>query len=279
MLDKHYPIAAKIAEPISPFDDPECQYVAMPEGMRTFSAPSLHNWAHVPQARPIFTQLSDSLAANLKGTELPTIDLFGYDLDSRNFIGEVLGEGEISILADRLAERLNITETVFTGIWVAKYFINGSLKKYYIETGAYPKILAEWSSTTDSMPCFPEAFPDGLMNAPALVHEIFVKSNNYTAGTEEIINLSLLPMTSEDTAYLVKILGLAGISVLARGYGDCQISRTLLPNVWWVQYFNSTGQLILNTLEITALPKVVMAAPEDLEDSATRLAEVLTGMN
>jgi hydrogenase-1 operon protein HyaF len=35
------------------------------------------------------------------------------------------------------------------------------------------------------------------------------------------------------------------------------------------------GTLILNTLEVVEMPGVVAAAPEDLADSAERLAEIL----
>jgi len=65
------------------------------------------------------------------------------------------------------------------------------------------------------------------------------------------------------------------VTVLSRGYGNCRISSTATPGVWWVQYFNSQDRNILNTIEITDVPEVACAAQEDLEDSATRLAEIL----
>jgi len=278
MLDKHTPIAAIPAQPVSPFDDPECTYVALPEGMRTFSAPSLHDWRQVPGASDLLNLLADGLDACVKGQQPPVIDLSGHSPEARNFVEQVLGEGEISVLADATDEKLNIVESVFTGVWVVKHIRQGKLAQYYLETGAYPAILADWSAARNQTVPFPEAFPQGLMNAPALVHEVFAKSRLYRQGSDEIINLTLLPLTGEDTAYLIETLGQAGISILARGYGDCQVNRTLLPNVWWVQYFNSPGQLILNTLEITALPKVVMAAPEDMEDSLGRLRDLLADM-
>ena len=40
-------------------------------------------------------------------------------------------------------------------------------------------------------------------------------------------------------------------------------------------YYNSSDTILLNTVEITAIPDVACAAPEDLLDSAERLAEVL----
>jgi hydrogenase-1 operon protein HyaF len=135
--------------------------------------------------------------------------------------------------------------------------------------------LFDWATTRKAQSSLPAQFPETLMNAPSLLYEVFAKSQAFAAGGEEVINLTLLPLTPEDMAFVVECLGLAGLSILSRGYGDCRIRQTGLPNVWWVQYFNSPGQLILNTLEITALPKVVLAAAEDLEDSAVRLDELL----
>jgi len=275
MLDNHPPIAVETAEPASPFDDPECLYVAMPEAMRTFVPPPVRDWRHNPKGRTILSQLAVGLESSHQGKESTTISLSGHELDTCQFIEQILGEGEISILADKPGERLTISEAVFAGVWRVKHYKNGHLVQSYLETGPFPAILAEWSATQESPAILPSVFPNNLMNAPALLYEIFSKSKDFAYGCEEAINLNLLPLTSEDTLFLVECLGLSGISILSRGYGDCRIRRTRLPNVWWVQYFNSPGQLILNTLEITALPKVVMAAPEDFEDSASRLGEVL----
>ncbi|WP_162232560.1 hydrogenase expression/formation protein, partial [Methylogaea oryzae] len=123
------------------------------------------------------------------------------------------------------------------------------------------------------------ALPGRVMNAPAVLAEIAGKSQKYSPGRESVVNLSLLPMTPEDVAVLSDTLGLAGLSLVSKGYGDCRIHLTRLPGVWWVQYFNSPGQMILNTLEITRMPSVALAAAEDLADSAARLAETLAELD
>jgi hydrogenase-1 operon protein HyaF len=89
------------------------------------------------------------------------------------------------------------------------------------------------------------------------------------------INLSLLPLTDEDVAFLDARLGSGPVTILSRGYGNCRISSTGTRNGWWVRYFNSREAIILNTIEITDVPNVACAAPEDLEDSAQRLTEIL----
>jgi hydrogenase-1 operon protein HyaF len=89
------------------------------------------------------------------------------------------------------------------------------------------------------------------------------------------VNLTLLPMSNEDIGFMDHHLGTGRVLILSRGYGNCRITNTRVPNTWRVVYYNSQDVVILNTVEVTALPEVAMAAKEDLEDSFERLTEVL----
>ena len=90
-----------------------------------------------------------------------------------------------------------------------------------------------------------------------------------------MVNLTLLPVTPEDIAYLDHQLGTGRVLLLTRGYGNCPITNTRHPHCWRVVYYNSMDAVILNTVEVVDMPEVAMAAPEDLRDSHTRLADVL----
>ncbi|MBV6635741.1 MAG: hydrogenase expression/formation protein, partial [Mameliella sp.] len=81
--------------------------------------------------------------------------------------------------------------------------------------------------------------------------------------------------TEEDLAWLDRALGEGAVTILSRGYGNCRVTATALPHVWRVQFFNSQDALILDTFEVTTVPEVAFAAPEDLTDSADRLFKVL----
>jgi hydrogenase-1 operon protein HyaF len=117
------------------------------------------------------------------------------------------------------------------------------------------------------------------MNAPALYHEIRTLSAQWTSGrAAHVINLSLLPATPDDLLWLDEQLGRAEISILSRGFGNCRITATAFPCVWWVQYFNNMEKLILNSVEIVDLPAVALAAVEDYEETTTRLAEWITSL-
>ena len=88
----------------------------------------------------------------------------------------------------------------------------------------------------------------------------------------------LLPQSEQDLACLGDSLGRGPVSMLSRGYGNCRVTATGLRDVWWVQYFNSDDKLILNTLEVTPVPAAVLAAQEDIDDSAERLREILRAL-
>ena len=99
----------------------------------------------------------------------------------------------------------------------------------------------------------------------------------YRDGDEaHVVNLSLLPVSQQELAWLQQQLGLGEVQVLSRGYGNCRISAAAWPNCWWVQFFNSEDTLILNTIEVVRVPRVACAAAEDFQDSAARLADILS---
>ncbi len=93
-----------------------------------------------------------------------------------------------------------------------------------------------------------------------------------------MINLSLLPATPDDLAWLDERLGRIGFSVLSRGFGNCRITATALPHVWWVQYFNNMEKLILNSIEIVDVPEVALAAAEDHAETIIRLDEWIVSL-
>ena len=118
--------------------------------------------------------------------------------------------------------------------------------------------------------------PAAVPNALPLLVEIDARCAAYSADrTPHSINLSLLPLSDAELEFLDDRLGRGPIDILSRSYGKCQVISTRTPNVWWVRYYNSMGKLILNSIEITDVPQIVHAAPEDLRDSALRLEEII----
>ncbi|MFW2455080.1 hydrogenase expression/formation protein, partial [Methyloversatilis discipulorum] len=147
-----------------------------------------------------------------------------------------------------------------------------------IEVGAIPQVLR--TSAADDLwftvPRWQGALPPNVQNAPALLAEIEDQWRGWKPGKPaHVVNLTLLPMSNEDIGFMDHHLGTGRVLILSRGYGNCRITNTRVPNTWRVVYYNSQDVVILNTVEVTALPEVAMAAKEDLEDSFERLTEVL----
>ncbi len=117
------------------------------------------------------------------------------------------------------------------------------------------------------------------MNVPALIHELQDAMDRSGPDTPaHVINLTLLPLSPEDTAHIDQVLDGGSVVILSRGFGNCRISSTAARNVWRVQYFNNMQTLILNTIEVTAMPEVAIAAREDLVETRERLADLVQWM-
>lgn len=268
------PIFGQGSQPLDD-DGAVLEYLHLPHDMATYSMPSLAEDIP-PQAHDVLRQLSNHLAAF---PELcAAIDLLPLDDDVREFINEALGEGEVSMMVSG-AQRLRIQEAVLAGVWrVQALDAGGYLTGDALEVGIVPKAVLQttFEHAAAQIDVAWTVLPPGVMNAPPLLAELNAKIAAYRPGAEaHTINLSLLPQTEEDLAFLAQRLGKGTATVLSRGYGNCRITATATRYVWWVQYFNSQDVLILNTLEVAGVPSVACAAEEDIADSYQRLQEML----
>lgn len=274
---KAFPIPVVAFGPGSQEEDESLDYLPMPQGMETFAMPGLPEDADPDQRRAaavVLRVLLEQMRARPFGAgPYPRIDLSARDPALIRLVNDALGQGEVSALAQRPAP-LRVQETAFAGVWrVVRPGYDG------IEACAMPAAVAESalalpSNLRELLPA-----PEGAMNAPAVLRELFDVAAAWQEGdAPHIVNLTLLPMSPADLAYLNAALGPGTTAILSRGYGNCRISSTGVPRVWWVQYFNSMDQLILNTIEVTSMPEVALAAREDYEDSIERLEEYLAAI-
>jgi len=280
MNDIYLPVIGQGSQPKEE-DGVDLDFMRLPSAMTTYAMPQ------------VSVKLEPESIARVKALlQEVQVALSHFDPDHDNsfnvrnlteqeqaFLNEILGEGEVSIIQN---DDLNtqIQESVLAGVWRVRCFNPKNSKLSYdsIEVADIPKIIKEYTfeSAAKQLQFDNQDLPAGLMNALPLVAELNSACSAYTAEKQtHSINLSLLPQTPEDLAFLYETLGKGTTSILSRGYGTNRITSTLTDKVWWVQYFNSDDTLILNTLEVSEVPSVACAAMEDLEDSATRLAEVL----
>ncbi len=270
-----FPIPVVALGPGSQLDDETLDYLAMPHDMRTYQAPILPEPEEVRErvaARAWLGRLLDAVQHWQPGQSAESLDMSGLAEADRLLIDQVLGEGEVGAQVVGEGGSLNIQESVFAGIWRLRGRDNvGNVYADRVEVGDVPAAVRAARGADR-----PLAVPlgAGVINAPALLAEIAEQVARPTAPSH-VINLSLLPFSPEDAAWLDQCLGRGNVTLLSRGYGNCRITATGVARVWWVQYFNSQDALILNTLEITDVPEVARAAAEDLADSAERLTEVI----
>jgi hydrogenase-1 operon protein HyaF len=268
-----FPIAVVAAGRVGPGSQPEDEHpldmLGVPSDMHTFRPP-INDSTASPE---VYRAALDVLRHVLAGLETMTDDatrvfrMSMLDLDPAVLkeVNEMLGQGEVSILADGLTAQ----ETAFTGLWRVRADGVDDL-----EASSFPTALRERAAARKMPQASTEPTPSNLMNAPALLVEIRDAASSCQPGDEaRIINFSLMPVTPEDAAWLDVQLGRGGLSILSRGFGNCRITATAYPNVWWVQYFNAMEKLILNSVEVVDVPIVAQAAAEDFADSRVRLAE------
>lgn len=260
-------------------DGAALEYMEMPKGMRTYAMPVIpepEETHGVEPALEILNQLLKTLERQDVSSPSVSFDLTALDAQSRAFVDQVLGEGEVSIVAGTAVQA---QESVLAGLWrVHEVDGNGSLLRDTIEVGVFPEAALQLARAASDkrLQKHEGPLPPGVLNSPALITELDDKVSSWAPGTAaHVINLTLLPQTEEDLAFLDQRLGKGPVIVLSRGYGNCRITSTATRNAWWVQYFNSREAIILNTIEVTDVPSVACAAQEDLEDSAQRLAEIL----
>lgn len=261
-------------------------YLPMPSGMRTYE-PHLPEIADPERFAPALAMLGAIHAALAQWTPNDTITLALGHLDPANraLVDETLGEGEVSIIVETPGERIEIQEATCAGVWRVRSSATSPGKattvRERIEVAAFPRgalvraFPREWPIDLD----YAASPRPGIVNAPAILTEIVHRARERRPGClPHVINLSLLPHTPEDLAMIDAGLGRGGITILSRGYGNCRIDATATAGVWRVRYYNSADTLILDTIEIVEVPEVARAAPEDIADSAGRLADILDAL-
>jgi hydrogenase-1 operon protein HyaF len=270
-----FPATLPVLGPGSQADEPLAT-LALPKGMATFERPAFpEGLSGTTEARELLLSFLAALRAwRAGGGAAPRLDLGGLAPGVLAAVAQCLGEGEVSAVVTGAAGSVRIDETAFAGVWnVRALRPDGTLQRHVLEAGPIPDdVRAASADAPRALPIPPE--PPGLMNAPAVLREVLAHAAARGAGEPaHVVNLTLLPMTPEDLAYLHGALGTGLVAIHARGYGTCRITGTALGGVWWVQYFNSTGALILDTLEVVDVPEAALAAGEDLDATVGRLAE------
>lgn len=302
MKDFPIPVVAALVGPGSQPEDEVLDYLPMPQGMHTFCAPPLPEPEEVSSCHQAHHALHAALAAldtvrrgpghaaagitaTTAATTTAQVSLLGLPAADLALVNQVLGEGEVSAVVQPGPDAAGhggitwrVQESVFAGVWRVVGSQHGQVVHDALELGAVPQLLqqAAWQDTNPAMPTWAGALPPNVQNAPALLAELQDHWQRWAPGQpQQVLNLTLLPMSAQDIGFLDHHLGTGRVLILSRGYGNCRITNTNRPHCWRVIYYNSQDVVILNTVEVGVLPAVAQAAQEDLDDAHERLAEVL----
>ncbi len=203
------------------------------------------------------------------------IELTSLPLRQREIALDLLGEGEVRAQVGGAA-LWSICETVLAGLWRVQLRTADGEVVTWLEVGAIPTPVLEAALQPQAVVPVPQELPPGGMNANALIAELNARSAAWLPGQpNHVINFTLLPITEVDSDVLTTTVGQIPLVIHTEGYGGCRIYASGLRHVWAIQYLNSMGKVILDTLEVGGVPVAARAAREDFADSAVRLAEML----
>ncbi|WP_295452399.1 hydrogenase expression/formation protein [uncultured Thiodictyon sp.] len=264
-------------------DGAALDYLPMPKTMGTYSPPNLPEPEVLPAFGPalaLLARLQLILAAQRVADPPVVLDLSMLDAGNREFLEQTLGDGEVSaLITGRGAGR--VQETRLAGVWWVRLVgVDGAAGPVHLEVADLPALVraAALHAAADQAP-IPDPRPAGVMNAPGVLAEVNAQVAGRQGGAPpHIVNLTLLPQTPEDLSCLAASLGTGPVTLLSSGYGNCRVTATAVRHCWRVQHYNSQDVLILDSIEITEVPVAVLAAQEDLDDSAQRLAEILEAL-
>lgn len=116
----------------------------------------------------------------------------------------------------------------------------------------------------------------GAANATAILHEIrHALAALLDRGEETVIDLRSLPFGPADLAALEETLGPGEVEATIDAFGVSRVRETGTPGVWMVEHLDADGEIRARFVEITFLPAILRADPEDVKDGLRRLADRL----
>ena len=265
--------------PAAAVGDDQLRLIGMPTGLVRPVRQALATDQLTPAAREVMDAIVADLRSRAAGAEGPPTrySLGHLDEAGKAAVADILGEGDVWAKVGVGDRFWRVVESVMTGVWRLEASTAGGTTEECIDVGPVPgPILRAAAELPRATIDIPRQMPPGAMNAPFLLAELQDRSSKYQPGAENhVINFTLLPLTDVDAEVLTQVLGQIPLVIRSGGYGSSRVFATGLRHVWAVQYVNGMGSVVLDTLEVGGVPVAVLAAREDFEDSAERLAEIL----
>lgn len=117
-------------------------------------------------------------------------------------------------------------------------------------------------------------------NAPVLLHEIAERVRRLLDSDESsAIDLRALPLTPADLDWLQQALGQGQVMATLEAEGESTLSETICPGVWWVTHRNEQGAVASEFIEVTFVPELLKAHPNDVEIGLEHLELLISDLS
>lgn len=113
-------------------------------------------------------------------------------------------------------------------------------------------------------------------NVRPLLHEIRHALKRLTEGEDgTVIDMSSLPLAPGEEKRIEEALGEGEVRVELNALGPSTILETRFPGVWLVTHRNTENEIIGRLIEVTRIPELLLAQPEDIRTGLEQLEEIL----
>ena len=103
-------------------------------------------------------------------------------------------------------------------------------------------------------------------NAAALLREIAALLEALVRlGEGGAIDLKSLPLSAADRDWLLERLGKGEVEINLNIAGGSRIRETAYAGVWWVEHRGENGATTSEFIEVSYVPELVSAHPDDVE--------------
>lgn len=117
-------------------------------------------------------------------------------------------------------------------------------------------------------------------NAPSVLREIAAMLQRLLAtGETGAIDLTSLPFSPADREWLAQRLGRGEVEIRLMAAGLSTFNETACPGVWWVSHHNEAGVRVSEFIEVTRIPELVIAHPDDVKIGLESLNNLINDLN
>ncbi len=117
-------------------------------------------------------------------------------------------------------------------------------------------------------------------NAPVLLREIAeLLQRLLTSDEASAIDLRALPLTPADLDWLRQALGRGQVVATLEAEGESTLNETVCPGVWWVTHHNENGAVASEFIEVTYVPELLKAHPDDVRIGLEHLELLISDLS